>query len=90
MGMGRHWGWYRGKPEQMAYGVRWKELGLFHLARRRLGRNLTADCKYLKGSYKGACIKLFPVMGDNIASATHGKKFRLDFRKNSSKRVMQH
>lgn len=63
-----------------------------HLSRRRLRGNLTADGNYLKSSYKGNCVKLFSVMGDNIASAeSHScRKCRLDFRKNSSKRVAQH
>lgn len=65
---GRNWGWYREKLEQVPCEVRWKELGLLHLAGRKLKGNLTVDCNCLKGGYKGNCIKLL-VLGDSIASA---------------------
>lgn len=41
---GRNWGQYRGKLELMDYRVRWKEPGLFHLARRRLRGNVNSGC----------------------------------------------
>jgi len=71
--------------ENLPYGDRLRELGLFSLEKRRLWRDLIAACHYLKGAYRKAGDGLF-IKADSDGTRGDGFKleesrFRLYFRK---------
>ncbi|KAK4831123.1 hypothetical protein QYF61_015426, partial [Mycteria americana] len=81
--------------EHVSYEERLRDLGLFSLEKRRLGRHLIATFQYLKGAYKVNEDKLFSKACCNRARGDDFKlkegRFRLDIRKKFfTMRVVKH
>ena len=71
--------------EHLSYEERWRELGSFSLAKRRLHGDLLVAFQYLKGAPKQEWEWLFPRVGCNrrCRSGLQGRqgRFRLDLRR---------